>query len=167
MESKNRRELALMQVEKARKHLELVFDLLYKEDELEEIEDYYGTIGQELDDLKHEIEWLEKFKPLSLDIEFEGEDPTDSQIDEFISEKIRKTSQMLKSDVRTAQEMFEELGYKKDKDFFPDTPTYTDEYRSLMFTEAGVVIIGKFKQIVSLTTEEMEAVYKQIKELGL
>ena len=72
---------------------------------------------------------------------------------------------MLKADVRTAQEMFEELGYKKDEYFFPDIPTYTDEYRSLMITEAGVVIIGKFKQIVSLTTEEMEAVYKQIKEL--
>lgn len=72
---------------------------------------------------------------------------------------------MLNADVRSAQEMFEELGYKKDKNFFPDTPAYTDEYRSLMFTETGVVIIGKFKQIVSLTTEEMEAVYKQIKEL--
>lgn len=72
---------------------------------------------------------------------------------------------MLNADVRSAQEMFEELGYKKDKNFFPDTPVYTDEYRSLMFTETGVVIIGKFEQIVSLTTEEMEAVYKQIKEL--
>lgn len=72
---------------------------------------------------------------------------------------------MLKTDVRSAQEMFEALGYKKDKDFFPDTPAYTDEYRSLMFTETGVVIIGKFEQIVSLTTKEMEAVYKQIKEL--
>lgn len=58
MESKNRREL--------------VFNLLYKEDELEEIEDYYGTIDAKLTDLKHEIEWLEEFKPLSLDVEFEG-----------------------------------------------------------------------------------------------
>ncbi len=90
MESKNRRELALMQVEKARKHLQLVFDLLYKEDELEEIEDYYGTIDAKLIDLKHEIEWLEEFKQLSLDIEFEGENPTDSQIDEFISEKLER-----------------------------------------------------------------------------
>ena len=72
---------------------------------------------------------------------------------------------MLKADVRTAQELFEELGYKKDKYFFPYRPTYTDEYRSLMFTKTGVVIIGKFKQIVFLTKEEMEAVYKQIKEL--
>ena len=89
MESKNRRELALMQVEKARKHLELVFDLLYKEDELEEIEDYYGTIDAKLTDLKHEIEWLEEFKPLSLDIEFEGENPTDKEIDEFL-EKLER-----------------------------------------------------------------------------
>lgn len=72
---------------------------------------------------------------------------------------------MLKADVRTAQEMFEELGYKKDEYFFPDIPTYTDEYRSLMITEAGVVIIGKFKQIVSLTAKEIEAINKQMKEL--
>ena len=58
----NRRELALMEVEKARKHLELVFKLLYKEDELEEIGDYYNTIDAKLIDLKHEIEWLEKDK---------------------------------------------------------------------------------------------------------
>ena len=89
MESKNRRELALMQVEKARKHLELVFDLLYKEDELEEIEDYYGTIDAKLTDLKHEIEWLEEFKPLSLDVEFEGEDPMDKEIDKFL-EKLER-----------------------------------------------------------------------------
>ncbi len=89
MESKNRRELALMQVEKARKHLKLVFDLLYKEDELEEIEDYYGTIDAKLTDLKYEIEWLEEFKPLSLDIEFEGEYPTDKEIDKFL-EKLER-----------------------------------------------------------------------------
>ena len=72
---------------------------------------------------------------------------------------------MLKTDVRSAQEMFEALGYKKDEDSSHEMPTYKDEYRSLMFTKTGVVIIGKFKQIVSLTKEEMEAVYKQIKEL--
>ena len=65
----------------------------------------------------------------------------------------------------TAQEMFEALGYKKDEDFSHEMPTYKDEYRSLMFTETGVVIIGKFKQMVSLTKEEIEAIYKQIKEL--
>lgn len=65
----------------------------------------------------------------------------------------------------TAQEMLKALGYKKDEDYILGTPTYTDEYRTLMFTKTGVVIIGKFQQIVSLTKEEMEAVYKQIKEL--
>lgn len=87
---KNRRELALMQVEKARKNIELVFNLLYMDEELEEIEDYYGTINQELDDLKHEIEWLEEFKPLSEDIEFGGEDPTDREIDQMILERLEK-----------------------------------------------------------------------------
>lgn len=72
---------------------------------------------------------------------------------------------MLKTDVRSEQEMFKALGYEKDEYFFPDIPTYTDEYRSLMFTKTGVVIIGKFKQIVSLTTEEIKAINKQMKEL--
>lgn len=90
MKSKNRRELALMQVEKARKHLDLVFNLLYKEDELEEIEDYYGTLDEMLTDLKHEIEWLEKNKPLSDEIEYGGEDPTDRQVDEMILERLEQ-----------------------------------------------------------------------------
>lgn len=87
MKSKNRRELALMQVEKARKNIELVFDLLYTD---EEIEDYYGTLDEMLTDLKHEIEWLEKNKPLSGEVEYGGEDPTDREIDEMILEKIEK-----------------------------------------------------------------------------
>lgn len=87
---KNRRELALMQVEKARKNIELVFKLLYRADELEEIEDYYGTLDEMLSDLKHEIELLELNKPLSNDIEFGGEDPTDREIDEMILEKLEK-----------------------------------------------------------------------------
>ena len=90
MKSKNRRELALMQVEKARKNIELVFDLLYTDDELEEIEDYYGTLDEMLSDLKHEIEWLEKNKPLSDEIEYGGEDPTDRQVDEMILERLEK-----------------------------------------------------------------------------
>lgn len=90
MENKNRRELALMQVEKARRNIELVFELLYKDDELEEIEDYYGTINQELDDLKHEIELLEEFKPLPREIEQGGEEPTDREIDEMILERLER-----------------------------------------------------------------------------
>lgn len=84
MKSKNRRELALMQVEKARKNIELVFDLLYTD---EEIEDYYGTLDEMLTDLKHEIEWLEKNKPLSDEIEYGGEDPVDREIDEILMNK--------------------------------------------------------------------------------
>ena len=95
MENENRRELALMQVEKARRNIELVFELLYKDDELEEIEDYYGTIDQELDDLKHEIELLEELKPLSGEIEQGGEDPTDREIDEMILERVRSQSKCL------------------------------------------------------------------------
>ena len=72
---------------------------------------------------------------------------------------------MLKTNVRTAQEMFEELGYTKMKEQFPYIHTYIDEYRSLMITEVGVVITGNFKQMVSLTTKEIEAINKQIKEL--
>lgn len=90
MDCESRRELALMQVEKARKHLELVFDLLYTDEELEEIEDYYGTLDEMLSDLKHEIEWLEKNKPLSGEVEYGGEDPTDRQVDEMILEKLEK-----------------------------------------------------------------------------
>ena len=87
---KNRRELALMQVEKARKNIELVFNLLYMDEELEEIEDYYGTLDEMLSDLKHEIELLEENKPLSKDVEFGGEDPTDRQVDEMILRKLEK-----------------------------------------------------------------------------
>ena len=90
MKSKNRRELALMQVEKARKNIELVFDLLYTDEELEEIEDYYGTLDEMLSDLKHEIELLEEFKPLSDEIEYGGEDPTDRKIDEMILRKLEE-----------------------------------------------------------------------------
>lgn len=72
---------------------------------------------------------------------------------------------MLKADVRTAQEIFEELGYEKDEVSLPDKPIYTDKHRSLMFINNGVVIAGNFKQIVSLSTKEIEAINKQIKEM--
>lgn len=72
---------------------------------------------------------------------------------------------MLKTDVRSAQEMFEELGYKKDEDSSHEIPTYKNECRSLMITEAGVVIVSTPISLSSLTTKEIEAIYKQIKEL--
>ncbi len=70
----------------------------------------------------------------------------------------------------TAQEMFKALGYEKDEYYSHEIPTYTDEYRSLMITEAGVVIISKTETVVpislsSLSTEEIKAIYKQIEEL--
>ena len=77
---------------------------------------------------------------------------------------------MLKADVRTAQEMFEELGYKKNEDFSDDKPTYENEYLSLTITKGGVVIFNKIEtmasiNLCSLTIKEIEAIYKQIKEL--
>lgn len=70
----------------------------------------------------------------------------------------------------TAQEMFKALGYEKDEYYSHEIPTYTDEYRSLMITEAGVIIISKTETVVpislsSLSTEEIKAIYKQIEEL--
>lgn len=74
---------------------------------------------------------------------------------------------MLKADVRSAQEMFEALGYKKEKEPYPDIQTYTDNYRTLLITKSGAITIGNLKNttVVSLSTEEIEAIYKQIKEL--
>ena len=56
MDCESRRELALKELEKARKHFEKIFDILDSEEEIFELETYYGTIGCYLDDLKHEIE---------------------------------------------------------------------------------------------------------------
>ena len=65
----------------------------------------------------------------------------------------------------TAQEMFKALGYEKDDVSLTDKPIYTNKHRSLMFISKSVVIAGTFKQIVSLSTEEIKAIYKQIEEL--
>ena len=51
---KRGRELALKELEKARKHFEKIFDILNREEEIFELETYYGTIGCYFDDLKHE-----------------------------------------------------------------------------------------------------------------
>lgn len=61
MECESRRELALKELEKARKHFEKVFTILDREEEIFELETYYGTIGCYLDDLKHEIEDMQLF----------------------------------------------------------------------------------------------------------
>lgn len=86
---KNRKELALIYLANARMYFDKIFNLLDREEEYNEIEDYYGTIDAKLTDLKHEIEWLEEFKQLSLDVEFEGENPTDKEIDKFL-EKLER-----------------------------------------------------------------------------
>lgn len=70
MESENRRELALKELEKARKHFEKIFDILNREEETFELETYYGTIGCYFEDLKHEIEDMQLYNP-------EVEDPTE------------------------------------------------------------------------------------------
>ncbi len=62
MDCESRRELALKELEKARKHFEKIFDILNREEEIFELEPYYGTIGQHLDDFKHEIEDMQLFE---------------------------------------------------------------------------------------------------------
>ena len=83
MENENRKELALKELEEARKHFEKIFDILDKEEELNELETYYGTIDQYFDELKYEIENMQLYEP-------EAEDPTDRKIDEMILEELEK-----------------------------------------------------------------------------
>lgn len=61
MDCESRRELALQELEKARKHFEKISTILDREEEIFELETYYGTIGCYLDDLKHEIEDMQLF----------------------------------------------------------------------------------------------------------
>lgn len=61
MDCESRRELALKELEKARKHFEKISTILDREEEIFELETYYGTIGCYLDDLKHEIEDMQLF----------------------------------------------------------------------------------------------------------
>lgn len=79
----NRKELALIHLANARMHFDKIFDLLDREEECNEIEEYYGTIEQYFDDLKHEIENLQLYEP-------EAEDPTDREIDQMILERLEK-----------------------------------------------------------------------------
>lgn len=69
---------------------------------------------------------------------------------------------------KTAQQMFKELGYKEDRVyFFSRVVTYINKSRYITLTENGVSILEKNKNalLVSLTIEEVEAIYKQMKEL--
>ena len=63
MDCESRRELALKELEIVRKHFEKIFDILDREEETFELEEYYGTIDQHFDDLKHEIKDMQLFEP--------------------------------------------------------------------------------------------------------
>ncbi len=78
MESKNRRELALMQIEKARKNIEIAMKLIDYPDSLD---DDWDLVDGQLENMKWKIKELE-IKGA------EAEDPTDREIDEMILEKL-------------------------------------------------------------------------------
>lgn len=80
MESKNRRELALMQIEKARKNIEIAMKLI---DYPESIENDWDLVDGQIENMKWKIKELE-IKGA------EAEDPTDREIDEMILEKLEK-----------------------------------------------------------------------------
>lgn len=77
MESKNRRELALMQIEKARKNIEIAMKLIDYPDSLD---DDWDLVDGCLENMKWKIKELE-IKGA------EAEDPTDREIDEILMNK--------------------------------------------------------------------------------
>lgn len=77
MESKNCRELALMQVEKARKNIEIAMKLI---DYPESMEDDWDLVDGCLENMKWKIKKLE-IKGAEV------EDPTDREIDEILMNK--------------------------------------------------------------------------------
>lgn len=77
MESKNYKELALMQIEKARKNIEIAMKLI---DYPESMEDDWDLVDGCLENMK----W--KIKELEIK-EVEAEDPTDREIDEILMNK--------------------------------------------------------------------------------
>lgn len=75
---------------------------------------------------------------------------------------------MLKTDVRSAQEMFKMLGYEKDEKSLNEMIIYENEYQSITIVKGGIVTFNKSEIAIptcSLTIKEIEAIYKQIKEL--
>ncbi len=74
---KNRRELALMQVEKARKNIEIAMKLM----------DFPESLDDDWDLVDGQLEYM-KWKIKELEIKgAEAEDPTDREIDQMILEK--------------------------------------------------------------------------------
>lgn len=80
MESKNYKELALMQIEKARKNIEIAMKLI---DYPESMEDDWDLADGCLENMKWKIKELE-IKGA------EAEDPTDREIDQMILRKLEE-----------------------------------------------------------------------------
>lgn len=80
MDCESSRELALMQVEKARKNIEIAMKLI---DYPESMEDDWDLVDGCLENMKWKIKKLEIESP-------EAEDPTDRQVDEMILERLEK-----------------------------------------------------------------------------
>ena len=80
MESKNCKELALMQIEKARKNIEIAMKLIDYPDSLD---DDWDLVDGCLENMKWKIKELE-IKGA------EAEDPTDREIDEMILRKLEE-----------------------------------------------------------------------------
>lgn len=80
MDCESCRELALMQVEKARKNIEIAMKLI---DYPESMENDWDLVDGCLDNMKWKIKKLEIESP-------EAEDPTDRKIDQMILEKLEK-----------------------------------------------------------------------------
>lgn len=80
MESKSCKELALMQIEKARKNIEIAMKLIDYPDSLD---DDWDLVDGQLENMKWKIKELE-IKGA------EAEDPTDREIDEMILEKLEE-----------------------------------------------------------------------------
>lgn len=80
MKSKNRRELALMQIKKARKNINIAMKLM---DYPESLDDDWDLADDCLENMKWKIKELE-IKGA------EAEDPTDREIDEMILEKLER-----------------------------------------------------------------------------
>lgn len=80
MDCKSCKELALMQVEKARKNIEIAMKLI---DYPESMEDDWDLVDGCLENMKWKIKKLEIESP-------EAEDPTDRQVDEMILERLEK-----------------------------------------------------------------------------
>ena len=77
MDCESSRELALMQIEKARKNIEIAMKLI---DYPESMEDDWDLVDGCLENMKWKIKKLEIESP-------EAEDPTDREIDEILMNK--------------------------------------------------------------------------------